>query len=189
MSLSLRRMALLLMTAVLASVAAGRASAARPLEGLGRGGAAVKPLGGEGLGGWLGPATGPPRHRLQPHPRVGWRVLGTDPDDIAFNLYRAAGGASPVRLNDRPLGGPTNFVDASADASKPHSYFVRPVVKGKEQGPSAPFTLAANAPARQYLSIPLQTPRGYSPGDSSAGDLDGDGEYELVVHMQGRGTD
>ena len=120
---------------------------------------------------------------------VGWRLLGTDPDALAFNVYRSDGGARAVRLNDKPLDGPTNFVDAQADASKSNSYFVRPVLKGKEGEPSAAFTLRADAPARQYLSIPLQTPRGYAPGDASAGDLDGDGEYELVVHMVGRGRD
>ena len=120
---------------------------------------------------------------------VGWRLLGTDPEALAFNLYRSAGGARAVRLNDRPLAGPTSFVDATAEASKANAYFVRPVLKGVEGGPSAAFTLPADAPARQYLSIPLQTPKGYAPGDASAGDLDGDGEYELVVHMAGRGRD
>ena len=27
---------------------------------------------------------------------VGWRLLGTDPADIAFNVYRSAGGGAPV---------------------------------------------------------------------------------------------
>ncbi|HEV2762213.1 MAG TPA: hypothetical protein VGV38_04395, partial [Pyrinomonadaceae bacterium] len=120
---------------------------------------------------------------------VGWRVLGTDPERVAFNLYRATGGSKPVKLNDRPVADVSNFVDATADASKSNSYFVRPIVDGREQERSAAFTLPANAPARQYLSIPVQPPKGYTPGDASAGDLDGDGEYELVVHMTGRGTD
>ena len=38
----------------------------------------------------------------------------------------------------------------------------------------------ANAPARPYLSIPLKTPPGTRPNDASVGDLDGDGEYEIV---------
>jgi rhamnogalacturonan endolyase len=120
---------------------------------------------------------------------VGWRFLGTDPDSLAFNLYRSAGGARAVRLNNKPIDGPTNFIDDKADASKSNSYFVRPVLKGKESAPSTAFTLPANTPARQYLSIPLQTPQGYAPNDASAADLDGDGEYELVVHMVGRGRD
>ena len=148
---------------------APRGVAQRQMERLGRGVVAVKQPDGK--------------------VRVGWRVLGTDDERLAFNLYRAAGGGRPVKLNGKPLTGPTSFVDAGADASKSNSYFVRPVLNGREQGASAPFKLPANAPARQYLSVPLQTPPGYSPGDASAGDLDGDGEYELVVHMVGRGRD
>jgi rhamnogalacturonan endolyase len=146
-----------------------RAGAQRQMERLGRGVVAVRQADGRV---W-----------------VGWRLLGTDADALAFNLYRSTGGARAVRLNDRPLTGPTNFVDATADASKANAYFVRPVSQGNEGEPSAAFTLPADAPARQYLSIPLQPPKGYAPGDASAGDLDGDGEYELVVHMVGRGRD
>ena len=40
-----------------------------------------------------------------------------------------------------------------------------------------------------YLSIPLQTPPGYTPNDVSVGDLDGDGEYEIVLHQAARGRD
>jgi rhamnogalacturonan endolyase len=39
------------------------------------------------------------------------------------------------------------------------------------------------------LSIPLQTPAGYSPNDASVGDLDGDGGYEIILHQTGRGRD
>jgi rhamnogalacturonan endolyase len=120
---------------------------------------------------------------------VGWRLLGNDLDAIAFNVYRAAGDGKPVKLNDKPIIEATSFVDAKADLSKSNSYFVRPTLKGREQPASAPFKLSANSPARQYLSIPLQTPPGYSPNDASVGDLDGDGEYEIVLHQTGRGRD
>jgi rhamnogalacturonan endolyase len=120
---------------------------------------------------------------------VGWRLLGTDPAAIAFNLYRAAGGEAPVRLNAEPVTTSTNFVDESPDLTKPNAYLVRPILDGQEQPPSAPFTLTADAARRQYVEIPLKTPARYAPGDVSAGDLDGDGEYELVVHMAGRGRD
>src|SRR5215210_7324787 len=49
---------------------------------------------------------------------VGWRLLGTDPDSLAFNLYRSDGGARAVKLNDKPLAGPTDFMDAQADLTK-----------------------------------------------------------------------
>jgi rhamnogalacturonan endolyase len=120
---------------------------------------------------------------------VGWRLLGTDPDIIAFNLYRATDGTRPVKLNDKPLTKATHFIDAKADLTKSNSYFVRSVLNGREQEASASFRLPAKAPAVQYLSIPLQTPEGYSPNDASVGDLDGDGEYEIVLHQTGRGRD
>lgn len=176
---------------------------------------------------------------------VSWRLLGTDPENIAFNLYRKSEGGSermgmppggarpsrgatkaggpadgkggaggppagaaagarggggrggrggaapgePVKLNAEPLTGATCFVDANADLNTKTSYFVRPVLNGVEQAPSAAFTFAAGAPPLPYLSIPLKTPEGYTPNDVSVGDVDGDGEYEYIVHMTGRGAD
>ncbi|MCL4203076.1 MAG: rhamnogalacturonan lyase [Pirellulaceae bacterium] len=120
---------------------------------------------------------------------VGWRMLGTDPDGIAFNLYRSTDNRAPIRLNAQPITASTNFVDQGVDRTSPNAYFVRPVIEGREQAASEPYALSADAPARQYLEIPLKTPEGYSPGDTSVGDLDGDGQYELVVHMTGRGRD
>ena len=70
-----------------------------------------------------------------------------------------------------------------------NSYFVKAVLKGNEQEKSKSFTLKANCPAQQYINIPLRTPIGYTPNDVSAGDLDGDGEYELILHQTGRSID
>src|SRR5439155_16195421 len=63
------------------------------------------------------------------------------------------------------------------------------VLGGKEQGASAPFQLPANAPARPYLAVPLQTLPGHTPNDASVGDLDGDGEYEIVLKQEMRPRD
>ena len=120
---------------------------------------------------------------------VSWRMLGTDPDDIAFNLYRSTAGAKPVKLNSVPIADVTFFVDDKADLTKPNAYLVRPVIKKKEQTATREFTLKADTPVQQYISIPLQTPTGYAPNDASVGDLDGDGDYEIVLHQAGRGRD
>ena len=120
---------------------------------------------------------------------VGWRMLGTDPDEIAFDLYRSTGGGEPTKLNHEPVTESTNFVDEGADLSQSNSYFVKPVLDGAEQKASDPFTLPANAPARQYISVPIQTPEGYRPNDAAVGDLDGDGEYDIVLKQEMRGRD
>src|SRR6516162_6694630 len=75
---------------------------------------------------------------------IGWRLLGTDPEKTAFNLYRSTGLGDPLRLNDEPLTGPTNFIDDGADLSRANSWFVRPIVEGREQEACAACTLAAN---------------------------------------------
>ncbi|HEX2489386.1 MAG TPA: rhamnogalacturonan lyase [Blastocatellia bacterium] len=120
---------------------------------------------------------------------VSWRLLGDDPEATSFNLYRDSTGAKAAKLNAKPIADVTFFVDEKADLTKAVSYFVRPVIKGRERGASKVFTLPANAPVRHYLSIPLQTPPGYAPNDASVGDLDGDGDYEIVLHQAGRGRD
>ncbi len=55
---------------------------------------------------------------------VGWRVLGTDPDDIAFNLYRKTGTSEAVKLNHAPITQSSNFIDASVKFAQANSYFV-----------------------------------------------------------------
>ncbi len=122
---------------------------------------------------------------------VSWRMFGTDPDSIAFNLYRATATGEPTRLNPQPITGATCYEDSGVDLTKDNSYFVRAIINGQEQEPSKSFLskIAANAPARPYFSIPLKTPQGYTPNDASVGDLDGDGEYEIVLHQTGRSQD
>ena len=120
---------------------------------------------------------------------VSWRLLATDPEDVAFNVYRKTGDGEPVKLNAKPLTKAPCFADTGAEFTQAVRYFVRAVSEGKEGEPSAAFTLPANAPTRAYLTVPLKTPPGHTPGDASAGDLDGDGEYEIVVKQEQRPRD
>ncbi|MEI7025353.1 rhamnogalacturonan lyase family protein [Paenibacillus sp. y28] len=111
---------------------------------------------------------------------VGWRMLGTDPEDIAFNLYR-----NGTKLNSAPIADTTNFTDSSGTPDA--VYEVRAVLHGMEEPPSETFSVWGH----NYLSVTLQkpadgvTPKGeaytYHANDVSVGDLDGDGKYELIV--------
>jgi autotransporter-associated beta strand protein len=115
---------------------------------------------------------------------VGWRLLGTDPDDIGFNLYRVAGGVTN-KLNPLPLTNTTDYVDTGANLASANAWFVRPVLGGVEQQTSIPFLLPPNAPVQQYISIPLHQEAGDGTivwGHVAVGDLDGDGEYDFVVN-------
>ena len=116
---------------------------------------------------------------------VSWRLLASEPKDKAFNVYRAKGNEKPVMLNKGAIIKSTSFLDETADTLSTYTYTVKPLL-GKEPA-SNPFVLKpGNVP---YFSIPLQTPAGYNPNDASVGDLDGDGEYEIILHQAGRGRD
>ena len=116
---------------------------------------------------------------------VGWRLFGTDPESIKFNVYRMQGDEKSIRLNATPLAKSTNFIDRTANADRSIQYYVRPVVGGKELTASKPVPLWE----REFLEIPIQPIDEYRPGDASIADLDGDGEYEIVLHQTSRGRD
>ena len=116
---------------------------------------------------------------------IGWRYKSSDPVDIAFNVY-----GNGQKLNHAPIADVTYF--KTPWRGKETKYEVRWVYKGKEApfSVSGSWTLPANAPVG-YFDIELTPPPDtlmpdgkqakHIPYDCSIGDLDGDGEYELVV--------
>ena len=116
---------------------------------------------------------------------VGWRLFGTDPDSIAFNVYRISDNSDPVKVNPAPITDSTNYLDTAGDVQKNLQYFIRPVLAGKELPASATVTAWAD----NFLEIPISAIDGYRPGDASIADLDGDGDYEIVLHQISRGKD
>jgi len=117
---------------------------------------------------------------------VSWRLLGTENNDLAFNLYRTTNKKTTL-LNKQPIIKATNFTDASADTNQANTYTVKTIINNKEEKTGVSYTLPANA--KSYISIPLKTPTGYSANDASVGDMDGDGVYEVVIHLTGRTKD
>jgi rhamnogalacturonan endolyase len=111
---------------------------------------------------------------------VGWRLLGTDPAGVAFNVYRGS-----TRVNSSPITNSTNLFDSGAAAGS--SYAVRAVVNGVEQAASEASLQFGDG----FLDVPIQVPGGgttpdgvaytYSANDASVGDLDGDGQLEIVL--------
>ncbi|MBE8522719.1 rhamnogalacturonan lyase [Amycolatopsis sp. H6(2020)] len=118
---------------------------------------------------------------------VGWRLLADDPAGVAFTVYRDG-----TRVTATPVSGPTSFVDAGAPAGA--RYTVRAVAGGVERmsafAAEDSLTLTSSA-AASTRDVPIQPPPGgttpsgesytYTANDASAGDLDGDGQYELVL--------
>ncbi|WP_395245533.1 hypothetical protein ACGGZK_06890 [Agromyces sp. MMS24-K17] len=117
---------------------------------------------------------------------LGWRLLGLDARDLAFNVYRDG-----VKANDEPITETTNFVDADGTAES--TYLITAIEPGAEGADTTrEVTVAQDVTvwSDQFLDIPLDKPADdtlpdgktvtYWPGDGTVGDVDGDGEYELV---------
>ncbi len=133
----------------------------RPMEKLGRGAVAVK---------------------LDGYVYISWRWLGTESADTKYNVY-ASSGSDWTKLNPEPLNA-TNYTSLSNQYDE---FKVVPVVNGAEDESSAETVKAWD---KNYIDIPIQRPDGnkvqdeeytYSPSDASIGDLDGDGDYEIVL--------
>jgi len=121
---------------------------------------------------------------------VGWRLLASDPDDVAFNVYRRTGDGEPVKLNDRPVGQTTDFVDGSAAEGTEHAWFVRPVIDGKEVQAAAPRDEARTTPggdALPYVAIKLDGEHTFQ--KIGIADLDGDAAYDFVIKQPGGNVD
>lgn len=112
---------------------------------------------------------------------VSWRYLSSDPMEMGFHIYR-----NGTKVTEHPITSSTCYYDAYK-TNQPIEYRVEPV---EASAPSGYYTLPANAPVG-YLHIPIDkpangiTPSGdvytYAPNDASIGDVDGDGEYEIIL--------
>ena len=120
---------------------------------------------------------------------VSWRLLGTDDPTTEFNLYRDG---KKIASIGKSAG--TNYLDA--DGKTTSKYTVAAVVDGKEQSQIGQTLVLDKTVSNSGLSFPYKTlklevpaaqtmPDGekctYTPNDMSAADLDGDGEYELIL--------
>lgn len=119
---------------------------------------------------------------------ISWRLLGPDADNIAFDIYRTTGNSDAIKLNTRPIVESTQFVDSNVDFTQKITYNIKPINASKNEEEGS-YSLDANAPVRNYLSIPVKYLADYNISDGSTGDLDGDGQYEIIVKRELRPRD
>ena len=117
---------------------------------------------------------------------ISWRLLKTDPSNVAFDIYKSVDGETEVKLNEEPISNTTSWVDADIDVSKTNVYRV---TLANQAETLCDYTFTSEMAEKFYHEIRLNmnVPDAsitYSPDDIQLGDLDGDGELEIVVKRE-----
>jgi rhamnogalacturonan endolyase len=110
---------------------------------------------------------------------LGWRLLATDPKNIAFNVYRSGSGYLPIKLNEQPITQSTNFVDTQVSLDLGNSWFVKSVLDRTEIASSENVVLPPNPPLQPFKSIKLIGD--YGANKLGIADLNGDGTYDYII--------
>lgn len=102
---------------------------------------------------------------------ISWRLLGTDNAKVTtFDVVR---NGQTIASNLKNV---TSFLDKGGNSGSKYQIVTR--VNGKKTQTSEVVTPWSD----KFLKVKLNCPgAGYAPNDVSCGDVDGDGEYELVV--------
>jgi rhamnogalacturonan endolyase len=110
---------------------------------------------------------------------ITWRIFASEFENASYNIYR-----NSILLNTSPISGASNYIDSTTLNG---NYSVSVIINGVEQELSNPI----NVWNKIYKKIPLVAPAGgttpdnvsytYEANDASVGDLDGDGEYEIIL--------
>lgn len=111
---------------------------------------------------------------------ISWRLLKRDKEATKFDVFR-----NGKKINKTPVSGTTYFIDKNSSPEET-VYTVKTSDGSDEQS----YTLPAEAPTG-YIDIPVDKPElgvdpfgkeyFYTANDASVGDVDGDGEYEIVL--------
>lgn len=115
---------------------------------------------------------------------VSWRMLGTDSKNVCFDVVRDGKViASHIKA--------TNYTDQDGTAA--HTYQIVTYQEMPKADGIAPREVSQKVKpwADLYQSLPISRPKGgttpdgrsytYTPNDCSVGDVDGDGEYEIIL--------
>ena len=114
-----------------------------------------------------------------------WRMTLEDAAGLQFDLYRSSNGGAEVKLNKEPIDRTSDFLDRTVDYTVDNRWTLKATT-----GEVATWTRLKGEERNPYLSIPIckqedgeiaGEPFTYTANDCSVGDLDGDGEYEIIL--------
>lgn len=111
---------------------------------------------------------------------ISWRYLGNDDENVAFHIFRDG-----TCITDLPITDSTNYVDT--DGAAESEYYITAVLNDEV----TETTEVVKVQPSNYIDVPIEKPAdltmpdgttcSYSANDASVGDVDGDGQYEIIL--------
>ena len=119
---------------------------------------------------------------------ISWRYFSSDSITASFDIYR-----NGKKINKVPIANTTYFKDHKAPR-RTLTYEIRTVGKSKKAPVESFSKTLSDSAFTGYINIPLDIPAEgtttlgqryfYSANDASIGDVDGDGEYEIILKWE-----
>lgn len=113
---------------------------------------------------------------------LSWRYLGTDDENTVFKVYRDG-----VCITEKAIEDSTNYIDVSGTITS--KYYVEAIAYDAIEQSSEAKVINNN-----YFDIPITAPDAYtmidgttctySANDAGVGDVDGDGQYEIILKWE-----
>lgn len=117
---------------------------------------------------------------------LNWRLLESDPENVAFNLYRSVNGKTK-RLNSKPISKTCDYTDNSPGEKA--TYWVAAIVNKKEQaGPDKIEVVQSDLSHPNFTSIKLKN-ADIKAGKIALADLNGDGTYDYIIRTPSSNVD
>jgi rhamnogalacturonan endolyase len=120
---------------------------------------------------------------------VAWRLLGSDPEDAAFHVYRRDiyAGNDFVRVTSEAVTESTTFVDRKVRNGSSYRYRIHALTPEGEVSSSDEAYVTSTDWHRPYISIALAG--NYTARAVGIGDLNGDGVLDYVIKQPDFNTD
>lgn len=120
-------------------------------------------------------------------PLISWRLLATDPSDVAFDIYKQEGNGTEVKLNSSPITNSTCWQDTTPFDDSVTNHYRVTLTGSSETLCSYDFTSEEAKTFYKRIKLTTDVPDhtvSYEVNDVQVGDLDGDGEMEIIVKRQ-----
>lgn len=117
---------------------------------------------------------------------ISWRLFNTDPKNISFDIYKKEDGGKEVKLNSEPISKTSAWVDSKINPKVQNHYRVT-LANGTETLCDYTFTPQMAQNFYHEILLNMDVPNGslnYAPDDIQLGDIDGDGELEIIVKRE-----